>query len=71
MNYYSFEELKAQALAPNATQEAIEELNDWFSEHGYMYWNGEYFEIDDNHRLYHVFTETDDGELEYSHSEIR
>lgn len=43
---YNYEELRAAALAPNATQDDIDALGEWFSRYGSTYWNGEYYDAD-------------------------
>lgn len=61
---YEYEELKNAALAPNATQEDINALGKWFMCYGSRYWNGEYYEIDNHHRLFEVL-EYDGDEMDY------
>ena len=71
MSRYSYEELKAKALAPDAEQHDIDNLGDWFVLYGDNYWNGEYFEIDSYNRLYPIYEEDEDGELVMLGFEIR
>ena len=51
MTRYDYEELKEKALTFGATQEEINNLGEWFERFGDRYWNGEYFDIDNEHRL--------------------
>lgn len=46
INYYSYEELRAAATAPGATQDDINALGEWFSRYGSSYWNGEFYDAD-------------------------
>ena len=71
MNPYDYEELAAKALEPDATQEDINALGEWFQSFGAEYWNGEYFDIDDTHRLYPVYAEVEEDEYEITGYEIR
>ena len=72
MNKYSYNELEAKALSPEATQTDIDNLGKWFELHGLMFWNGEYYEINSNNRLYPVYRETEPDEFELVRSyEIR
>lgn len=48
---YDYAELVAAALAPEATKEDIELLAKWFTNFGWDFWNGEFFDIDGDHRL--------------------
>lgn len=71
MNRYSYEELEAKAMRPDASQEDIENLADWFWHYGENYWNGEYFGIDETHVLVPIYEEVADGEFEIVRHEIR
>ena len=71
MNYYSYEELAAKALAPNAAQADIDELGEWFQQYGMMYWNGQCFNIDKTHDLYPVYEENEDGDIDIVCYEVR
>lgn len=66
MTIYDYEELKIKALAADATQEDINALGEWFDQYGFDYWNGEYFRLEDGHRIYPILKEEldEDGELE-------
>lgn len=44
INYYSYEELLAAAIAPGATQDDVDALGEWFSSFGSGYWNGECYD---------------------------
>lgn len=71
MNYYSYEELVSKALSPAATQEDVNELGEWFQQHGMMYWNGECFTIDSKRDLYPIYKEVDEDEFEVVGYEVR
>ena len=58
---YSYEELKSRALRHDATQRDIDTLGEWFWQYGLCYWNGEFFSIDKNNRLFPVYEEQDDN----------
>lgn len=64
ITYYSYEDLKEKALSANATQEDINNLGEWFDQYGDRYWNGEYYSIDNDNRLYPIYNKVDDDELE-------
>lgn len=68
-NRYNYEELKEKALKGN--QEDINALGEWFEDFGLMFWNGEFFEIDSEHRLYRIEEEVDEDEWEVKGYEIR
>ena len=69
INYYAYEDLKAAVIA-DPSEENVNALGEWFSSYGNDYWNGEYYDADD-FRLYPVYTEVDEGELELTGYEIR
>ena len=71
--YYDYEELKEKALKFDATQQDIDALANWFENWGNDYWNGEYFEIDAEHRLFPIYKEieNDDGTYDLIGYEIR
>lgn len=71
MTRYDYEELKEKALTFGATQEEINNLGEWFERFGDRYWNGEYFDIDNEHRLYRIMKEVDEGEWETVGYEIK
>lgn len=58
---YEYEELRAKAIAADATPEDIENLGNWFERYGDQYWNGEYFDAD-GYRLYPVYEYDEDDE---------
>ena len=70
-NYGSYEELAAKATAFDAKQEDIDALGDWFSNYGGRFWNGEYYEIDAEHRLYPIYKEVDEDVYEIVRYEVR
>lgn len=51
----NYEELKNAALAPDATQDDINALGEWFERYGDRYWNGEYFDVNGEH-LYRIYS---------------
>lgn len=64
--YYDYQDLRAAAVRPGATQEDINALGEWFDRHGMMFWNGEYFDADEGLRLRPVWEwdeENDCGEV--------
>ena len=69
INYYAYEDLKAAVIA-DASEENVNALGEWFSSYGNDYWNGEYYDADD-FRLYPVYTEVNEDELELTDYEIR
>lgn len=63
MTRYDYKKLEERALSTGAPED-LERLGNWFFLYGAAYWNGEYFEIDKDNRLYPVFnpdTMTVDG----------
>lgn len=68
---YNYEELKNKALSPSATKEDINALGEWFEQYGDSFWNGEYYEIDSNNRLYPQYREIDEDEFEITGFEIK
>lgn len=67
---YNYEELRAAAIAPDATAKDLEALADWFQEYDTNAWNGEYYDAD-GYRLYPVYKETEPDEYEVSGWELR
>lgn len=57
-----YAELEQAALAPTATQEDIDRLGEWFEQFGECYWNGEFYVVDDTHRLRPIDEEDEDGD---------
>lgn len=64
--YYRYDELKEQALKPDATQDEINALGEWFNEFGGDFWNGEYYSVDEKRdiKIYPVFEEIDEDQFE-------
>lgn len=65
-NRYSYQELRAAAIAPEAQQIDVDTLGEWFRLYGGTSWNGEYYDADDGLRLYEIVAwddETDQGEV--------
>lgn len=46
MTRYDYKELRANAVAPGATQADIDALGKWFDTYGSAYWNGECYDAD-------------------------
>ena len=69
INYCAYEDLKAAVIA-DASEENINAIGEWFNSYGNDYWNGEYYDADD-FRLYPVYTEVNEDELELTGYEIR
>lgn len=65
-SYYDYEELREKAL--NGTQDDINNLGEWFEQHGERYWNGEFYDVGEGLRLYPIQEDhlDEDGELIYS-----
>lgn len=64
-NRYSYEELRAAATVPGATQIDVDTLGSWLADFDPASWNGEYYDAD-GLRLYPVYDwdeDTDQGEL--------
>lgn len=69
-NYYAYEELRAKATSPEATQDDINALGEWFDAHGSIYWNGEYYDAD-GLRLFPINEEVAEDEREVVGYEFR
>lgn len=67
--YYDYIELREKAI--NGDQNAVNELGEWFSNYGGMYWNGEYYDADDGYRLYPIYEEVDEDDYELKGWELR
>lgn len=62
---YDYEELRAAAVSPDATEADLLALGKWFSLYGDCCWNGEYYDAD-GLRLYPLYKwdeELDEGEI--------
>lgn len=68
---YSYEELRAAAVSPNATQIDIDTLGAWFDCYGMDSWNGEYFDADNGLRLFPVCEEDEDENFTVTGYEFR
>lgn len=53
IGYFDYHELRAATIAPNATQDDINRLGEWFNRYGEESWNGEYYDAD-GYRLFPV-----------------
>lgn len=71
MGYYDYEDLRATATAPNATQADIDALGAWFQAHGQRYWNGAYYDADDGIRVFPVYQKVGPDDYEITGYEIR
>ena len=65
VNYFDYDELRAKALAPEATKEDRLNLWYWFDEYGMEYWDGESYDMDDGLRLFPHYSLIEDqrGEI--------
>ena len=61
-NRYEYEELRAAALAPEATTEDRLALLEWFDRYDTADWNGEYYDMDDGYRLYPVYEHDEEND---------
>ena len=59
----AFDELLKKAMAPEASQEDLKALAEWYFAHGHHLWNGKCFRIDSEHKLYPNFKEGEDGKV--------
>lgn len=64
-NRYNYDELRAAAISPSATQEDINRLGEWFSEYGEAYWNGYYYDAD-GYKLIPLYDIDEDWELVFT-----
>ena len=64
MKMYDYEVLKNKATDFNATQEDISALGEWFENYGMDFWNGEYYDVDSEHRLFPIYKEAAEDEYE-------
>lgn len=70
---YNYDELLAKALDPKAAQVNIDALGEWFERFGNWRqdWNGEYWAIDGQLRLYPIWEQVDDDDFNCIGYEIR
>ena len=66
-----YQELEHKALSADATQEDANRLGKWFELYGESYWNGEYYNVDDTHRLFPIDMEDADGDFHRVGWELR
>lgn len=71
MGYYDYKELREKAVRFGAQQEDIDALGKWFDKYGIDYWNGDYFDADDNYHLYPIYEELGNDCYEVNHYEFR
>lgn len=69
--YYDYDNLVKKALSKDASEEDVNELGEWFRRYGVDYWNGEYYEVDEEYRLYEVFKEVAEDEFELIGYELK
>ena len=67
---YKYEELRAKAIAADATDEDIANLAEWFELYGMSHWNGECFDAD-GYQLYPVQEEVAEDEWKTVGWELR
>lgn len=60
---YEYNEIRAAAIAADATQADINKLGEWFERYGGEYWNGFYYDAD-GLNLYPVCKKNDFGDFE-------
>jgi len=71
MSRYDYKELRAAAIAAEATQDDVNALGEWFSEYGADDWNGEYYDAD-GLRLFPQYSAPDEyGDCEILGYEFR
>ena len=63
INEYAYPILERKALSADATQEDINALGMWFERFGSDFWNGEFYNVDDVHRLIPIDEEDADGDF--------
>lgn len=68
---YEYNELRKKAIAPSSTKEERLALYHWMENYAMTEWNGEYFDIDEGYRLYPVWAEDEEGELDIVDAEVR
>lgn len=69
VNYYSYKELEAAALA-DASEENLAALGEWFERFGSMFSNGECYKVNADHDLYPVYEDHFDEDGEFDYAEI-
>ena len=60
MTRYDYQELREKAIN-NPTFDNLKNLADWLSNYDTNSWNGEFWDIDDGQRLYHVYGDEDEN----------
>ncbi len=64
ITYYSYQELEEAALR-DPTPENLNALGEWFERYGHTFWNGEFFSVDEDNRLYRVWDEDIENVIGY------
>ena len=64
VNYYSYQEL-AEAALNDPTPDNLNALGEWFERYGYTAWNGEYFTVSEDLRLYRVWDDDHENIIGY------
>lgn len=62
--------LRTRAVDSGAAED-LAALGEWFQANGSCYWNGEYFDADDGLRLFPIYQENEDGDIEIAGYEFR
>ena len=62
--------LRARAVE-SGSPEDLAALGEWFQANGHDYWNGECFDADDGLRLFPIYLENNDGDIEITGYEFR
>lgn len=58
-----YKELEQAALSADATQDDIDRLGEWFELYGETYWNGEFYDVDGDHKIRPIDVEDEDGDF--------
>ena len=61
---FNGQELLAEALN-DATPDNLNALGEWFERYGYTAWNGEYFTVSEDIRLYRIWDDDHEGIIGY------
>lgn len=67
---YQYKELLEKALETRSFKD-MENLADWFRNYGSDFWNGEYWDLGNDYRLYPIYQDAADDEFEIVDYEIR
>ena len=64
VTYYSYQEL-AEAALYDPTPDNLNALGEWFERYGSTFWNGEFFIIDEDHRLFRIWDDDHENIIGY------